>query len=69
MFTSDFKVRCERSHLPGGPSPFLRTQRPKDGRARARAPHGPGAYFSVDSQESFGPDGIALRGALEAGGP
>jgi hypothetical protein len=22
-----------------------------------------------DSEESFGPDGISLRGALEAGGP
>ena len=23
----------------------------------------------LDSEESFGPDGIALHGALEAGGP
>ena len=23
----------------------------------------------LDSEESFGPDGISLRGALEAGGP
>ena len=25
--------------------------------------------FLFDSEESFGPDGISLRGALEAGGP
>ena len=26
-------------------------------------------FMLFDSEESFGPDGISLRGALEAGGP
>ena len=26
-------------------------------------------FIFFDSEESFGPDGISLRGALEAGGP
>ena len=30
---------------------------------------GSSIHFLFDSEESFGPDGISLRGALEAGGP
>ena len=30
---------------------------------------GDGNMFCFDLGESFGPDGISLRGALEAGGP